>query len=97
MTDRRIHLFIFGRVQGVGFRYFAKRKADSLSITGWTRNCADRTVEIIAEGKKTDLDAYLISLHSGPPSSNVANITEDWQPATDEFNEFSIKRTQFFN
>ena len=96
MNDSRIHLFVFGRVQGVGFRYFAKRKADSLLIRGWTRNCSDRSVEIIAEGNRQNLDLFLKAISSGPPSSNVSKVTENWESATGEFTEFSIKRTHYF-
>ena len=46
-TKIRKHIIFYGRVQGVGFRYYAVQKANQLGLTGWVRNCWDETVELI--------------------------------------------------
>ncbi|MGM0941624.1 MAG: acylphosphatase [Bacillota bacterium] len=54
----RTHAIISGRVQGVGFRYTAKQKADELGVTGWIRNNEDGTVELDAEGNMDQVDQF---------------------------------------
>ena len=48
---------VFGRVQGVGFRYFALRQAELLGVTGFARNHPDGSVEVVAEGPEESLAA----------------------------------------
>mgnify|MGYP000590088942 CR=1 len=49
-TKIRKHIIFYGRVQGVGFRYYAVQKANQLGLTGWVRNCWDETVEMEVQG-----------------------------------------------
>ena len=49
-TKIRKHIIFYGRVQGVGFRYYAVQKANQLGLTGWVRNCWDETVENLYDG-----------------------------------------------
>ena len=49
---KRLSIIVTGRVQGVGYRYFAKENADMYSITGWVRNCANGNVEAEAQGNE---------------------------------------------
>lgn len=74
MAVKRIAVTVTGRVQGVGFRYFAKDAADSLGITGWVRNSFDRLVECEAQGEEADLDAFCERLREGPPLSRVKDV-----------------------
>jgi len=46
----RLHAFVKGRVQGVGFRYFVLQSVEGLDLTGWVRNLYDGLVEVVAEG-----------------------------------------------
>jgi acylphosphatase len=71
---KRIAVTVSGRVQGVGFRYFAKDGADSLGILGWVRNSFDRSVECEAQGEEADLDAFCNRLREGPPLSRVTDV-----------------------
>jgi len=74
-TEREaFHAIIDGRVQGVGFRYSAQRKARDLGLTGWVRNKMDGTVEILAEGSPNKLAAFLSWLKSGPPFAFVTKV-----------------------
>jgi acylphosphatase len=88
---QRMHLVISGRVQGVGFRASAYDEARSLGLTGWVRNLASGEVELIAEGKRENLDIFLAWTHIGPPGSRVTDLREDWSKATGEFSAFRIR------
>ena len=68
------HFIISGYVQGVGFRWFTLRRARSLGLDGWVRNCSDGTVEVWAEGEETALDALEASLKGGPPGARVRDL-----------------------
>lgn len=59
----RKHIFFYGRVQGVGFRYRAYYMAQSLGLTGWVRNLWDERVEMEVQGKERDIDQLLNQLH----------------------------------
>ena len=90
----RLHAFVEGRVQGVGFRYFVQERASALGITGWVRNRWDETVEVLAEGERNKLEKLVAALHRGPPSAYVSNVKTDWQSPTGEFSRFSVKSTE---
>ena len=70
----KVHIKVFGRVQGVGYRYFVERYATKLNISGWVRNCADGAVEIMAEGDSKDLDTFLDYCKKGPMFGVVSKI-----------------------
>lgn len=72
----RRHLVVRGRVQGVGFRWFAREVAESLGVTGWVRNREDGSVEAEAEGTSARLDRFVSRLRSGNPSAHVDAIEE---------------------
>lgn len=63
-----------GRVQGVGFRYFARQRADRLGIAGFARNLPDGSVEVIAEGEAEALAAFEDTLHEGPSFADVEGV-----------------------
>ena len=60
------HVFVEGRVQGVGYRDFARRTARRLAVQGWTRNRTDGTVEVLAVASAASLEAFLADLRQGP-------------------------------
>jgi acylphosphatase len=74
MTTKSLHAIVKGRVQGVGFRYFVLTSARRLSLNGYTRNLADGSVEVYAEGERPDLDELLRNLKQGPELADVENI-----------------------
>lgn len=91
MSDnKQVHVIINGRVQGVGYRYFAQSAAQSLGLTGAVRNLADRRVELVAEGAETDLKKLLKRLQEGPALARVSSLDVDWRPARGEFRGFDI-------
>ncbi len=78
MEVKRFHIFVRGRVQGVGFRYFTQDIANSLRLSGWVRNTSDGRVEIEVQGNQELIDQFLQEINEGPSLSYVAdlNITE---------------------
>ncbi|HKN13888.1 MAG TPA: acylphosphatase [Candidatus Binatus sp.] len=87
----RLHLIVSGRVQGVGFRFSAYDEAKDLALAGWVRNVASGGVEIVAEGKRENLQMLAAWAHLGPPSAHVTAVREDWLDFTGEFTEFRIR------
>ncbi|HEU5181352.1 MAG TPA: acylphosphatase [Candidatus Polarisedimenticolia bacterium] len=65
---------IEGRVQGVGFRYFARRSARRLGLAGYVRNLPDGSVEAVARGTDEALAAFEQALRQGPPGSHVDSV-----------------------
>ena len=82
---------IQGRVQGVGFRYFAKSNANELQITGWVRNLPDGTVEVLAIGTQLLLEQFMQCLEKGPIGSRVERHEFHWFQEKRIFNDFEIK------
>lgn len=66
--------FISGRVQGVGYRYFAKRSAREVGVTGWAANLDDGRVEVHANGKPAQLEDFEARLRQGPHFSDVRSV-----------------------
>ena len=60
----RRHIFFYGRVQGVGFRYYAVQKANQLGLTGWVKNLYDGSVEMEVEGQEELIDQLIIFLQN---------------------------------
>jgi acylphosphatase len=82
--------FVRGRVQGVGFRYFAQRAASELAVTGYARNLDDGRVEVYAVGRKEKLSELAGRLLKGPRFSDVRGVEE--QDATvQQYDAFSIE------
>ncbi len=67
----RRHLVVRGRVQGVGFRWFARETAASLNLTGWVRNREDGSVETEAQGMQEAIDEFIKRLKTGNPAAQV--------------------------
>lgn len=69
-----LHLRIFGRVQGVGFRHYMQREARRRGVNGWVRNRKDGTVEAVLQGPQEAVDAVLAWVRHGPPSAIVTDV-----------------------
>jgi len=91
MTTTRLHAIVSGRVQGVNFRYYTSHEAQRLHVTGWVRNNADNTVEVMAEGPREGLEELLAFLRVGSPAAEVKEVREQWHDATGEFNDFRTR------
>ncbi len=86
----RIHILVSGLVQGVFFRANTKKVAKSLGLTGWVRNLADGRVEILAEGKKENLEKLKDWANHGPENARVERLTFKWLLYQGEFSDFKI-------
>jgi len=88
----RLSARVYGRVQGVYFRYFVRNVARNLGLKGYVRNLASGdAVEIKAEGQKPQLDRLLDQLKTGPPGASVRRVEIDWSGYTGQFDSFSIR------
>ena len=63
-TKIRKHIIFYGRVQGVGFRYYAVQKANQLGLTGWVKNLYDGSVEMEVDGQEELIDQLIIFLQN---------------------------------
>ncbi len=88
-----LHIFVEGRVQGVGFRYFVKEHANQLSLTGWVRNLEDGRVEIMAEGERNNLLRFIDQIRIGPRNAFVSDFSFEWLESTGHYKYFMIAPT----
>ena len=79
-----------GRVQGVGFRYFAQQSAASLGLTGYTRNLDDGRVEVYAVGPEEKLSQLAGLLHTGPRWAEVRGV-EEQEVSVQQYGSFRIE------
>ena len=78
-------VLISGRVQGVGYRYSTRKKAETLGIVGWVRNLPNGQVEALIAGNSTQIDQMIAWFHDGPPAAKVAAVeTEEQTPQQHE-------------
>jgi len=91
MEKIRRHVYIEGKVQGVGFRASVRHKAQELKINGWVKNLYDGRVEAIFTGLKEDVKNILKYVKKGPRFARVNNVEVREENYRDEFNNFRIK------
>ncbi len=89
--EKRVHLYVSGRVQGVFFRAHTRDLARRLGLTGFVRNLPDGRVEIVAEGEEEKLQKLIAFARQGPPLAHVTGVEEQWEPARGEFSDFSVR------
>lgn len=83
---------VYGRVQGVYFRYFVRNVARTLDLKGYARNLPDGdAVEVQAEGNKQQLHKLVEQLKIGPPSASVKRIEVNWSDPSGQFDDFGIR------
>jgi acylphosphatase len=94
VSDERMTARISGRVQGVGYRWWARRQADQLGLRGWVMNAdSERGVELVAEGDGEALDELERRLWRGPEAAHVEKVEAQRGPASGEFDRFGIVRS----
>ena len=88
----RVHIVVEGLVQGVGFRWFVQRRAETLGVKGWVQNHYSGSVEIEAEADRSLLEEFIKEVKVGPRSAHVANLHIEWNAAVpQEFTHFQIR------
>ena len=89
----RAHIWVTGRVQGVGFRAHVEYYGSKIEVTGWVRNVGYDTVETVAEGTRTQIDKFIETVKQGPRASRVDEARVEYESVTGEFKEFGVKRS----
>jgi acylphosphatase len=89
----RAHLFISGKVQGVGYRFSTQDMAVLLKLNGWVRNLRDGRVEAVFEGSKEKVEEMLLWCRQGPPAARVAEIEITYEPP-EGLNGFEMIRSR---
>jgi acylphosphatase len=89
MADAGAHLLVSGAVQGVGYRFFAIRKASLYGLKGFAKNLIDGSVEVVAEGEKGLIEEFIKDLRQGPISAHVTDIRIEWTKPTYKFESFT--------
>lgn len=90
MDRKQAHVWIEGRVQGVGFRHFTKVNARQLEVNGWVKNLSDGRVEGVFEGPEKKVKELIERCRSGPRSASVADIEVSWEKTDGEFERFEV-------
>jgi acylphosphatase len=87
----RAHVWVTGRVQGVGFRAFVAYSAQRLEVTGWVRNVGYDTVEALAEGSRAQIEQFVQVMKTGPHGAHVDESRVEPETHSGEFVDFEIK------
>jgi len=91
MTDRRVRIFVTGRVQGVFFRQALKVVAKKNLILGWVRNLDDGRVEAVLEGNEENLDRVIEWAHAGPANARVEDVVIRNEKIVGDFTAFDVR------
>lgn len=89
--NRTVKLIVKGRVQGVGYRYFARERAHMLGITGYVKNLWSGDVEIVAQGDEQIVSGFIDLLREGPSFSMVSDMEITDINSEDHYNKFSVE------
>jgi acylphosphatase len=87
------HVFISGRVQGVGYRFSTQDMATLYSLAGWVKNLPDGRVEAVLEGDRESVEAMIQWCHKGPPHAQVETVTVHYEPPQG-LKSFEIQRSR---
>jgi acylphosphatase len=91
LEQKRLEARVYGQVQGVGYRFYARQMARFLNLQGYVRNLPDRSVEVVAEGEKHALDQFLTRLKQGPSAATVERVDVKWLPSRHTFLGFEVR------
>ncbi|KAK4226908.1 Acylphosphatase-like domain-containing protein [Podospora fimiseda] len=92
MTRRVYFLAHGGTVQGVGFRYFTRHRAQDLNITGWVRNTENNKVEGEAQGEDAAILQFLKDVDKGPKGSKVVRLDKEDREVVEGEEGFEVRR-----
>lgn len=92
MAEKRAHVFISGRVQGVGFRFNTVRRAESVGVDGWVRNLRDGRVEAVYQGDEDAVERMLSWSRRGPASAQVQDVDVQWEEPQQDGGGFRVRR-----
>ncbi|NWF59507.1 MAG: acylphosphatase [Fischerella sp.] len=87
----RAHVFISGRVQGVGYRFATVDTASQLGLSGWVRNLPDGRVEAVFEGVREVVEEMIRWCHQGPPAAMVKEVVVKFEEP-EGLRRFEVRR-----
>jgi acylphosphatase len=87
----RVHIWVTGRVQGVGFRAFVLQAGTMRGLAGWVHNLGYDQVETVAEGPRPVLERFIEVVKSGPRASQVDTARVEWESPQGEYRRFEVK------
>jgi acylphosphatase len=93
LAAARAHVRVFGRVQGVGFRYWAADEARRRGLRGWVRNLDSGGLEAIFQGARGAVEDMLRWCHEGPDGAYVRDVRVAWDEPLEPFSGFEIRPT----
>lgn len=93
MAGRKVaaEIYVSGRVQGVGYRFFTERVAQELHITGWSMNLPDGRVKLEIEGGEDEAGRFVEELKEGPRMAVITDVSVTWKPYQGKYSNFFIK------
>ena len=86
---QRVQVVYSGYVQGVGFRFVARRIASAAGVAGFVKNLPDGNVLLVGEGMRDQLESFITALKERM-SDHISDSCVEWQTATGEFETFEI-------
>jgi acylphosphatase len=89
----RVHIWVKGRVQAVGFRAHVEYNSLEIGVLGWVRNIGRDTVEAVAEGTREQIDQFIEMVKTGPPASRVDEAQVEYEPTTGRLDGFYVKNS----
>lgn len=92
MSRQRMHVWYSGQVQGVGFRYQAKKLAAGFELAGTVRNMLDGRVELVAEGERAELEEFRRAIRECGLGPMIRDEKVTWTEAVGGFRGFEIVR-----
>jgi acylphosphatase len=90
-TNQELHAYVYGWVQGVGYRYFVVNNALALGLRGYARNVSDGSVEVLAQGTRPNLERLLALLQRGPAAAEVHAVRTLWRQPTEHLSGFHVR------
>ncbi len=85
-----MYVIVRGLVQGVGYRYFVERQANSLQLVGYVKNLVNGDVEVFAQGDRGTLEELLAALRVGPRSAQVRETKVIWKNMAPKYERFEV-------
>ena len=88
---KAVHILISGRVQGVGFRWFAEQRASELAVSGYVRNLPEGDVEVVAQADEQTLESFCRELREGPRFARVEELSMKPVPVDASLQGFGVR------
>ena len=90
----RVHIWVTGRVQGVGFRAFVAYSARRIGVSGWVRNVGYDTVEAVAEGTQAQVEQFIQAVKTGPRGAQIDESRVETETPSGEYADFEVRASR---